>query len=82
MTPYYYGVYYGYGNQGYGGGRGQFDIGIWILERKEFFQVVVVADVAEVVFDNEEEEIIKKINLRITVKKKKWKVNWFEIDFQ
>jgi len=28
MTPYYYGVYYGYGNQGYGGGRGQFDIGI------------------------------------------------------
>jgi hypothetical protein len=36
---------------------------------------VVVADVAEVVFDNEEEEIIKKINLRITVKKKKWKVN-------
>jgi hypothetical protein len=43
-----------------------------------------VLDVVEVVFDNEEEEkeIIKKINLRITVKKTKWKVKDFQINFQ
>jgi hypothetical protein len=43
-----------------------------------------VLDVVEVVFDNEEEEeegIIKKINLRITVKKTKLKVKYFQINF-
>jgi hypothetical protein len=75
MAPYYYGVYRGYGGQGYGG-RGQSDLKLKFLRIEEvFFKVAVVVDVVEVVFDHEE-ELIKRINLRITVNRKKLEVKF------
>jgi len=75
MAAYYYGMYYGYGGQGYGG-RGEFDFELKVLINRSFFlKDVLVVDGVEVVFDNEE-ELIKRINHRITMKKERSEVKF------
>jgi len=37
MAAYYYGMYYGYGGQGYGGGRGKFHFQLKVLINRSVF---------------------------------------------
>jgi hypothetical protein len=67
-------MYYGYGAQGYGG-RGELDFELKVLINRSFLKDVLVVDGVEVVIDNEE-ELIKRINHRITMKKERSEVKF------